>query len=448
MNILFNKMRTGKKGQIIAMLTVALVIFVIAAFLVVNLGKNKIQDSKVANAATAGVLAGGSAACVLLNSMANINDQMILNFAGFTVMMQFMLFSWITDFVQLLGVAASTLTLYNWPSGPKLLLGVLALCLTTATMALMISGATKVGYAIKKMIDEQNDKLPKNSRDSARQYAFSNVGVDEPKIPFSKSGCADIDCYLLIETGFDVFMRETLPGLNKDKLNYGTSTINFEWDDSRNERFVNNRVDVTVLPVQKVPFRLIKFSDVFAESGAIISYLSTQKLGLLAPIIILGVLLSPIIIALIWGTVAFIAALGVYLTTLAVTAYSLAATYWGICFSCGWWFCSCCWACPMGAYYSWIAAYLTWSATIAYVASVAFFIVYNSTPPGAIPCFVWETRREHPISTTVTRTTDPPSINYGIYTTDWPVQSHSASGTVKDGSIFPPNQSFDISLDP
>jgi len=66
------------------------------------------------------------------------------------------------------------------------------------------------------------------------------------------------------------------------------------------------------------------------------------------------------------------------------------------------------------------------------------------TSPEDIPCFVWEQRKEHPLQVEVTRTTNPSSVNYGIYTTDWPVSKQSASGVVKDGTIFPPNQNFDI----
>jgi hypothetical protein len=443
MNMLFHKMRTGKKGQLVAMLTVALVIFVIAAFLVVNLGKNKIQDNKLKNASQAGVLAGGSAACILLNSMANINDQMILNFVGFTIMMQFLLISWIIDYVKVIVAAFSSLEAFNVTSGPETVLAVMTLCLTTATMALMIIGATKVGNAINKMIDEVNVKLPKNSRDSARQYAFSNVGVDEPKIPFSKSGCSDVSCYLAIETKFDEFMR-LLPATNRADLNYGTSTMAFDWNDSRTEQIVNNKIEVIVSPVPQVPFRLMKFSDVSGESSAIISYLNSQPTGALAPLITWGVTTASMIIAMIWSTAVLIEVLAACLVVISVIEYIWAAVYWGICTGCSWAYCACCWACPFGAYYDWAATYMAIAATIADMAAWSFFFIYSSYPPGDIPCFVWEQRTEHPLQVQVSRTTTPPSINYGFYRTDWPLLSQTATGAVKDGSIFPPNQNFDI----
>jgi hypothetical protein len=462
MNILFHKMRTGKKGQIIAVLTLALIIFIIAAFLVVNLGKTRIQDNKVKNAAQSGVLAGGSSACIMLNSMANINDNMVLNFAGFTLMMQFLLVSWIIDYVKLLITAYSTLIVYNVVECVNTLLGVATLCLTTSTIALMIMGATKVGNSIKKMIDEINDKLPKNSRDSARQYAFSNIGVDEPKVPFSKSGCSDAWCYSLIETEFDEFMR-LLPAKNKADMNYGTSTIDFDWNDSRTKHIVNTKIEVTVTPVQKVPFRLIKFGDVPGESGAIISYLNQQDLGMLGPIIIWGVTTAGLIIAMIYSTVVALAALAVVLGTIAAELFTLAAEYYELAVETAIEAASCCWSVgyascltncwmwalvpiyiSMGAYYTYAGGMMTAAAIVAGVAAVAFLAIYSSNPPEEIPCFVWEQRTEHPISATVTRTTSPSSINYGIYTTDWPVSKQSASGVVKDGTIFPPNQNFDI----
>jgi|GEM_PF-2378443 len=435
MNMLFYKMRTGKKGQIIAVLTLALVIFVIAAFLVVNLGKSKIQDNKIKNSAQAGVLAGGSSASVMLNSMANINDQMVLNFAGFTMMIQLLLVAWIIDFVKTIIVAYDVLIAYNWQAGVDLDLAVLTLCLTSATMALLIEGATKVGNSIKKMIDEMNEKLPKNSRDSARQYAFSNAGVDEPKIPFSQSGCSDAWCYSLIETKFDEFMR-LLPAKNKIDMNYGTSTIDFDWNDSRSEHIVNNKIEVMVTPVQKVPFRLIEFGDVASESSEIISYLNQKDTGVLGPILTWGVYTADMIIVMCYSITVLMVVLAVCLAVVAVICTIWAISYWTTCFSCSWAYCACCWACPLGAYYTFGAIMVLIAAALA--ATLAF------TSPEDIPCFVWEQREEHPLQVEVTRTTNPSSINYGVYTTDWPVQSQSASGIVKDGSIFPPNQNFDI----
>jgi hypothetical protein len=437
MNILFHKMRTGKKGQIAAVLTLALVIFVIAAFLVVNLGKNKIQDNRVKNAAQAGVLAGGSSASVLLNSMANLNDNMILNFAGFTLMVQIVITSWIIDYVKLLIVAYSTYQAFNWKSLVDVVFAVMTLGLTTATLALLITGARTIGDSIKRMIDELNDKLPKSSRDSARQYALSNAGVDESKIPFSKSGCADAWCYSLIETKFDMFMR-VLPTNNKADPNYGASTIEFDWDDSRNQNIVNNKLSVTVTPVPKVPFRLMTLSEIAGESGAINAYLSEKDMSWLGPLITFGVNRADLIIALVATIAVMINLLSVILGIVAVILGILAVAYWTTCFSCSWAYCVCCWACAYGAYYT--AATIVVLGTIVY-ATKASSVFYDV---GSLPCFVWEQRTEHPISVEVTRTTSPASINYGIYTTDWPVKTQSASGAVKDGNIFPPNQNFDI----
>jgi len=432
MNLLFYKMRTGKKGQIIAVLTLALVIFIIAAFLVVNLGKNKIQDNKVKNAAQSGVLAGGSSACVMLNSMANINDQMVLNFAGFTIMMQFLLISWMIDFIKSIINLYSTLKAFNVPSLINLLLSIAAMVLTAYTIALMVKGATKVGNSIKNMIDEMNAKIPKNSRDSARQYAFSNVGVDEPKVPFSKSGCADAWCYSLIETKFDEFMR-LLPAKNRGDNNYGTSTIDFDWNDSRSDNIVNNKVEVTVTPVQKVPFRLLEFGDVASESSAILSYLNQQDTGVLGPLLTWGVLTADLIIFMTYLVAILSAVFAIALAIVMVIHILEAISYWTIVALP---YCAGCWAIPFAIYYTAAAAVLV----LAIAAAVELF----TTPVGGVPCFVWEQRTEHPLEVEVTRTTSPSSISYGVYTTDWPAKSQSASGVVDGGSIFPPNQNFDI----
>ena len=446
MNILFHKMRTGKKGQIIAVLTVALIIFIIATFLVVNFGKNKIQDTRIRNAAQAGVLAGGSAASVLLNSMANVNDNMIMNFAGFTVQIQLMLVSWLIDYVKTVIKIALTLTPFNYGSGLQASLAVGTLILTTASLAIMITGATKIGNALYKMIDELNTSLPKNSRDSARQYAFSNAGVDAPKIPFSRSGAADALGYSLVETKFDEFMR-LLPAENKADTNYGTSVIEFDWNDSRTEHIVNNKVAVTVTPVQKVPFRLIRYRDIGPLSGAINAYLSTVDLGFFGFLIKFGVNNAGVILALLVTVAGLIVALAVYAAVIAVVLYVLAAVCYAICAACSWLFCACCAACVLGAYYTGAAIGVTVAFGLALGASIAFLIFYSNYPPGGIPCFVWDQNNpsnSYPLSVTVNRTTSPSSINYGIYTTDWPAQSRAASGIVTEGSIFPPKPKFDI----
>lgn len=444
MNIFFHKMRTGKKGQIVAVLTAVLIIFLIAAFTVVNLGKTKVQKVKVTNAAQAGVLAGGSAACVLLNSMANINDQMVLNFVGFTLMIQFLLISWMIDYVLTLAKAWSTLIPFNVQSGPDLVLAVMTLCLTTATIALMYSGATTVGTSIKRYILILNGKIPKNSRDSARQYAFSNAGVDEPKIPFSKSGCADAWCYSLLETGFDEFMR-LLPAKNKADGNYGTSTIEYKWNDSRTQHIVENKVAVTVTPVPEVPLRVIKFSEVAANDDAINDYLNTQPLGILSSLIEFGVSIADVILGLIYAVALLIQLLSDALIVIAIVDWIWALAYLDMFLSCCNYPClAFCWALAFSAYYFYIMYWVIAAAAIAATAAWAYAAVLYNNPPGDIPCFVWETSTSHPISTTVTRTTNPVSVDYKIYKTNWPSQGYSASGSVQDGTIFPPNQNFDI----
>jgi hypothetical protein len=380
--------------------------------------------------------------------MANLNDSMILNFAGFTLQIQLMLASWMMDYAKVIIAAATTYVAYNVAGCLNTVLALATLCITTGALALMIGGATKLGNVIYKYIDELNDKLPKNSRDSARQYAFSNAGIDEPKIPFSKSGCSDAWCYSLIETKFDEFMR-LLPAKNKADKNYGTSTMQFDWDDSRTDHVVNTEISVTVTPVRKVPLKVIKFGEVADEAGTINAYLDTQDLGWIGPLIKFGINNAGLVIGLIWATAALILALGVVLGIIAASHYTTAAALYAACTACAAFFCSCCpLVCPLAIYYSTAGAWMTGAAIAAGVASVAFFIIYDANPPGDIPCFAWDKNNKtnsYPLSVTVSRTTSPQSIDYGVYKTDWPEKTQSASGTVKDGAIFPPSQMFDIS---
>lgn len=446
MNILFHKMRTGKKGQIASILTMTLVIFIIAAFIVVNLGKRQIQDSKIRNAARAGVLAGGSTACVLLNSMSNLNDNMILNFAGFTMMIQYMIVLWVIDFVKLCIIAASTLVPNSYKQLLDLALAVANILLTTYTIQYMIKGAYKTGDQLKKMIDELNNKLPRQSRDSARQYAFSNFGVDEPKIPFSKSGKTNAWDYSLIETKFDTFMR-LLPTTNRgDGDTDNGNRIEFFWNDSRTDHLVKNTVAVITDPVQPVKLGLMRLGDVALNSGRIISYIGTLP-GWLIPLMQLGVLLSPIAIASLLLMLVLFSVLTIYLLAMAAVLLILTIA-WCICAAIpifGWAACG-----SQCIYYGIAFVVMGVAAGFAVAAESNWINIYNHYSPSRIPCFVVDQdaydegrRSKFRIQVTTTRATDPSRINYGIYNSNWPFQTITESGTVKGGGIFPPSQEFD-----
>jgi len=450
-------MRTGKKGQITAVLVMALIIFIIAAFIMVNSGKPKIQNTRIQNAAQAGVLAGGSSACILLNNMANFNDSMVISFAGFSVMMEFLLLSYTLDYVKLLKVSHATLIPLNYAALTLTILGFEGICLTIATVLLMVKGAFDSGNAIYEMIQELNDDLPKNSRNSARQYAFSNAGVDEPKIPFSKSGCADAWEYSLLETKFDEFMRN-LPITNKNDTCYGTSTLDFNWDDSRTGHIVNNKVSVEVAPVAKLNLKLVKYGEVALGPGRLLSYLSSKNdLGVLYPMVVLGVALAAIVIAAIYATSALAVYLGDVFSTILQSAAALQAKATALCLSCT----TCCsnpftsavccpcasiW-CPIATYYGKVTFTFSLLTPIAYDYGFMMLDLFETNPPDQIPCFALEDgscNGKHEISVKVTRVTNPPSIDYTIYKTNWLDQSKSAIGTVEGGSIFPPLQEFDI----
>lgn len=447
MNILFHKLRRGRKGQIAGALTVAIIVFVAAAFIAVNTGKSRLQERRLVNGAQAAVLAGGSSASVLLNTMANLNDQMVLSFAGLTLQIQLMLVLCMIEFVHAC-IDLVRLIIPGGGTGSLLPDHMEGLFWNVLGMALLLMGATKLGNAVYKMITELNDKLPKQSRDTARQYAFSNAGVDEPKIPCSESGCGsksacDVVCYSKVETKFDEFMR-TLPTLNKNDMNYGTSTIWFSWNDRRTvevkgDRTITNRVEVTLNPVQKLNLRLVKWGEAGGEdvSGAI------KSGGILVNILKLSVSISGFVLTLLETCLTLMKVLAYMVDIITIVATVLTAVFCAICAIpiFGSWACSHPW-CP---YYSRTALPILWRAfPWATAIIIAFEAMIDNYPPRDIPVFAKELGpKEYPITAQIRRTQDPSSVDYGIYRTNWPERNSSAAAVVRGGSIFPPVQYYD-----
>ena len=301
---LFCNMRTGRKGQLASLMTVFLVVFIIFAFLSVNLGRMALHRTRTSNAADAAALAAGSSASRLLNYMAAFNDLMALNFSGmaFTLIPAFGVLIWDirkiikSDFSEDVITAFETIADPAWPEittewclSVSTQIAILAIDL--ATIALMVSGAKKVGDTLSERIagTDSNDPgmnvmLPESTRNTARQYAFINAGIDEPKEDYDdwvlgsnaedvdKDGDQDWDDYIRQESDFSAFMR-TLPNTNdKDHPNYDSdfsadNLISYDWDDQRAERKVNNQVDVYTTPIQPLDLTVYSFEDVATDSG-------------------------------------------------------------------------------------------------------------------------------------------------------------------------------------
>ncbi|MBU2035738.1 MAG: hypothetical protein KKA59_08205 [Candidatus Omnitrophica bacterium] len=274
----FHFLRTGKKGQLASLLTVILVALFIFIFISVDLGKFGLNRTRVSNAADSAALAAGSVASQLLNYMASYNDLMLMNFAGFVSQSTLLLVAWIIDLVKTIRAVIEVIShihdqnVYEYIFKAAAAVG--CLVLDSLCIVLTIDGTTKVGRKLKDKIYELNAKLPENTRNVLRQYAFSSAGIDEPKIEYNKwlAGGEDSESawkdYLNLETGFSAFMR-TLSQTNDADPNYGPNNLlSYSWQDERRGQAVSNLVEVYSTPVQKLSFDDIDFEDV-AKSDSI-----------------------------------------------------------------------------------------------------------------------------------------------------------------------------------
>lgn len=279
---LFHSIRSGKKGQLASLLTVILVVVLILAFLSLNLGKIGLTRTRLSNAADSASLAAGSVASQLMNYMASYNELMLMNFSGFVSQSILMIAAWIIDFVMALAVIIQLFTaaisgnmggvIYAANMGWNFLSN---LYLDALIIATAVEGATKVGESLEKRINELNPKLPKNTRNTLRQYSFMNAGIDEPKIDYddwlAKEGKSNSDVawkdYLNVETGFSAFMR-TLSKTNDADTNYGAgNSLSYSWKDSHRGQLVDNTVEVLTTPMQSLSLEEKDFGNVATDSG-------------------------------------------------------------------------------------------------------------------------------------------------------------------------------------
>jgi hypothetical protein len=189
-----------------------------------------------------------------------------------------------------------------------------------------------------------------------------------------------------------------------------------------------------------------------------LNYLNSKNgLGPLLFMVKLGVTLAPLFIVMIHATAILIIGLAVIfglilakLSLLLTAAVNALISCLVAAMGCFFAYAACAAACvlallPPVVYYAGAVAAFAIMIPIAAAAGILMTIQMQQHPPEKIPCFAIEDgNNNHRIDVKVTRTTTPPSTDYGIYKTNWPVQSYAASGIVRGGTIFPPLQDYDI----
>lgn len=440
MFVLFHAARKGEKGQIAGIVTMMLIAFLITAFIAVNIGKVNIQRTRIANAATAAALAAGSTACVMLNIIANLNDVMLATFYSFCIQVTEQLVFWLIDFVTLIvWVVKAIFDSSEW--GQHVILAVNNLALSCAAVALQVIGASRSGQAMEKMIrDDFNAKLPKRTRNAARSFGFMNAGVDEPRVSFAKSGAGDYNSYLAnFESGFEIFMR-TMPSRNFGDTNYGTSTLSHSWQERRTTKVVGNTVSLTVTPLAPLSLRTITFGNVANDSGLrrtlinIIDSTPGIDRGIVTkPLLKFAINISPAILVMLQVIKVMLNILRVLLAVLAIVCAVLAVVS---IFSFNWY---------NAARYAALAIALGVSAAAIWPITTQL----NQNPPDRIPCFLIENGTPAlSIPVTLNRTTNPSSLDYGIWSMNYPGVSGSSVATIDRtyGAIFPVKPGFDFSV--
>lgn len=453
---LFYKIRTGKKGQLAALLTVILVIFIVIAFLTVNLGKIGLNRTRASNATDAAALAAGSVASVLLNTMANFNDAMVMNFLNFTMGIHLMfVLGWTVDYILLLIAIAEVLIPPN--TGINVVLNMANLSIDTLTIGLCIQGTKKIGRAVEKMIDETNDEIPKKTLGTGRLYAFMNAGIDEPKISYTEwrkqNAKPDDDDetwkeYLNLETGFDRFMhwlssREVKE--NPDPYNDGTPYLWYAWQDKRAEgRLTTNTVKVTVTPFSKLNLETIIFGDIsdinnpglrnelknLVDSKGFNWFLSWYtKLAIDG---------SPAIPGYILRMKLYIGYLILVLTIIATIAFTEAAVQAAACAV------GCVPCCVEAARLTAVGGNCIWAGVIA-AATEAALVGTDWFVTEDISCFMREQGTpDRTLTVEMQRTQNPGFTNYGVWKTGYPpIRSFSKAELGEEGEFFPPSPVFD-----
>lgn len=281
MFILFFKIKSGKKGQLATFLTIVLIVFIMLAFIVVNLGKIGLQRTRQANAADAATLAAGSQAARLLNYMATFNEEILSIYGGFIFTQDLIFITWALDCV-LFSVSLFTLLSAHGGGPPAMWIPLVDTALKYANIVLDIEttkmevdGCIMAADSLIEAINDLNNRLPKVTRDTARNYAFMHADIDEPKTNYTQwrkgKGYEDNDPawleYLNEETGFGTFMRLTLPAENRKQIEPDlTTTVLYWWSNMRNGEWVQNETDVIVRRMAPLQLGTILYQDIASSA--------------------------------------------------------------------------------------------------------------------------------------------------------------------------------------
>lgn len=452
---LFHFIRSGKKGQLASLLIVILVAVLIFAFVSVNLGKLGLQRTRTSNAADAASLAAASVASQLLNYMAGYNEMMLLNMSGFVATVMLVIVQYILDIVQIISfllIAFGVHTLGPIAEGAAAINVVFALGsleLTLATMLLLIEGATKVGEFLEKRTRELNAKLPKDTRNSARQYAFNNAGIDEPKIDYkdwlAQTGRTDDDPnawidYLNVETNFGAFTR-TLSNTNEADTNFSANNLmSFSWQDTRRAGQVNNTVEVYTTPIQPLYLESKDFGDVASDSGLrdeMNSAIDNADVSsLYQSWFQLGITMAPLIKVFLTVIIQLISILLLLLAVYMVVAGVLEGVY-AVC-------------CAYGVCCNQLAGIITFNVYAAIWIGLATIIAATTfaIDPSGIPCLVYgNDSNDLTLSTEIRRSATPVSgnLDYGLWRMQYPTVTSFSKAEVYGsggGRLFPPWQDY------
>lgn len=461
---LFQNICHGKKGQLAVLLVVLLVALLIFAFVSVNLGRLGLQRTRTSNAADAAVLAAGSVASQLLNYMAGYNEMMLLNMSGFVTTVMLAMVLWIIDFVRaIIAVVKSFVTHFQGNPATQALdaanavLSLNSLMVTSLTIALLVEGATKVGESLEKRIKELNPKLPEDTRNNARQYAFNNAGIDEPKIDYEDwlayTGKIDSNStwleYLNVESTFGAFMR-TLSNTNKNDTNFGPNNmLSFSWQDKRRAGQVNNTVEVYTTPMQPLYLESKDFGDVASDSSLrdeLNSAIDNADVSsAYQSWIQTGITLAPMILVLLQTIRVLTLIIAVIIAVLAIVTLILFIIYVILC------------AIPYTSSYGCPRVITSGIEAVALVIMTAVVssitaIAMVQMEPQSIPCLVYgNDSNDLTVSAEIRRSATPVSgnLDYGLWRMQYPTVT-SFSKALADGSgggkLFPPVTDYNPKL--
>ncbi len=482
---LFCNIRTGRKGQLASLMTVFLIVFIIFAFLSVNLGRMALHRTRSSNAADAAVLAAGSSASRLLNYMAAFNDLMALNFSGLTFMLVPAFTALIVDIVRLFENSYDPCHMSGGPDAVDDIIAsfsaitddetnyatfadgllvvtehVVIIGMDVATIAFLVQGARKIGDVLSARIvstdpDDpgMNMLLPESTRDTARQYAFINAGIDEPREDYDDwvlgtnaedvdgDGDEDWDDYIRQESDFSAFMR-TLSNTNDADSDFSADNlVSFDWDDQRAGEIVNTQVDVYTTPTQSLDLTVETYEDVATESGlrSLIGDAITQSDSSwsMSQLFNLGLQMSPLSYLLLELIIVLIEIITALLLILAAVAVIIGVVYtikYAISYGS-----------DVASLQTALKAYTYAGAAGGWYAGMAALDT-NEMDPGDLPALVLgdednDLTNQVEIHRTTTPEDGPDSIDYGFWTMQYP-QIRSGSEVLVSGSggglLFPP----------